>query len=63
MPTANRDLLISADSHLAENDDLRARLPERLRERMTLLVAGSGGDLDDEAYGKITNRSSCKKLS
>ena len=63
MPSANRDLLISADSHLGENEDLRARLPEHLRERMTLLVPGTGGDLDDEVYGKVTNRSSWKKLS
>ncbi len=63
MPSGNRDLLISADSHLGENEDLRARLPEHLRERMTLLVPGTGGDLDDEVHGKVTNRSSWKKLS
>ena len=53
MPSANRDLLISADSHLGENEDLRARLPEHLRERMTLLVPGTGGDLDDEVLSLI----------
>jgi hypothetical protein len=34
MSIANRGLLIGADAHVAENEDLRARLPERLRERM-----------------------------
>lgn len=63
MSIVNRDLLISADSHVAENEDLRARLPEHLRERMSLLVPGTGGDLDDETNGKIRNRSSWKKLS
>ena len=63
MSSVNRDLLISADSHVAENKDLRIRLPEHLRERMPLLVPGTGGDLDDETNGEIRNRSSWKKLS
>ncbi|MDA1077410.1 MAG: amidohydrolase family protein [Proteobacteria bacterium] len=63
MSNANRSLLISADSHVAENENLRARLPEHLRGRMRLLVPGTGGDLDDEVNGEVRNRSSWKKLS
>ena len=63
MSNANRSLLISADSHVAENVDMRARLPEHLRERMPVLVPGKGGDLDAEMNGEIKNRSSWKTLS
>ncbi len=63
MSNAEVSLLISADAHVAENENLRARLPEHLRERMPLLVPGTGGDLDDETNGQIRNRSSWKKLS
>lgn len=63
MPSRNGHLLISADSQVAENENLRARLPEHLRERMPLLGPGTGGDLDDETNGKIRNRSSWKTLS
>ena len=52
MSSADHSLLISADAHVAENENLRARLPEHLRERMPLLVPGTGGDLDDEINGK-----------
>ena len=61
--SAYHDLLISADSHVAENKDLRERLPAHLREQMPLLVPGTGGDLDDEMNGEIRNRSSWKTLS
>jgi len=63
MSSANRCLLISADAHVAENEDLRARLPESLRERMSLLVLGKGGDFDVETNGEVKERSSRKKLS
>ncbi|TDJ31756.1 MAG: amidohydrolase [Gammaproteobacteria bacterium] len=63
MSSANRCLLISADAHVAENEDLRARLPESLRERMSLLVLGKGGDFDVETNGEVKERSSHKKLS
>ena len=63
MSSANRGLLISADSHVAENEDLRARLPGHLRERMPLLVPGKGGDNDVEMNGELKNRSSWKTLS
>ncbi len=57
------DLLISADAHVAENERLRERLPEDLRERMPLLVPGKGGDHDLELNGKVRERSSWKTLS
>lgn len=60
---SNASLLISADAHVAENQNLRARLPEHLRGRMPLLVPGTGGDLDDEIHGEVRNRSSWKTLS
>jgi len=63
MSSANRCLLISADAHVAENEDLRARLPESLRERMSLMVLGKGGDFDVETNGEVKERSSRKKLS
>ena len=63
MSSANRRLLISADAHVAENEDLRARLPESLRERMSLMVLGKGGDFDVETNGEVKERSSRKKLS
>ena len=63
MPSLNRELLISADAHVAENEDLRARLPEKLRDRMPLLVLGEGGDFDVEMNGEVKERSSWKKLS
>ncbi len=63
MSNANRSLLISADTHVAENENLRTRLPEHLRERMPLMVPGKGGDTDVHANGKLRNRSSWKKLS
>ena len=63
MSNAHRDLLISADSHVAENEDLRARLPEHLRERMPLMVLGAGGDFDIETNGEVRERASSKKLS
>ncbi len=63
MSSANRSLLISADAHVAENEDLRARLPESLRERMSLMVLGKGGDFDVETNGKVKERSSWKNLS
>jgi hypothetical protein len=58
-----KNLLITADAHVAENADLRARLPEHLQARMPLLVPGSGGDLDEERNGEVRNRSSWKELS
>jgi predicted TIM-barrel fold metal-dependent hydrolase len=63
MSISNRNLLISADAHVAENENLRARLPEHLRKRMPVLVPGAGGDLNDEMNGEIRNRSSWKELS
>ncbi len=57
------NLLISADAHVAENEDLRARLPEHLRDRMPLMVLGEGGDFDVETNGKVRERSSWKTLS
>ena len=63
MSKANGDLLISADAHVAENEDLRARLPESLRERMPLMVLGKGDDFDVETNGEVRERSSWKKLS
>jgi predicted TIM-barrel fold metal-dependent hydrolase len=63
MSSTNRGLLISADAHVAENEDLRARLPEHLRERMPLMVLGKGGDFDVESNGEVTERSSWKTLS
>lgn len=63
MAHTNGGLLISADAHVAENADLRARLPERLRERMPLMVMGKGGDFDVEVNGKLRERASWKELS
>ncbi|MCZ6869711.1 MAG: hypothetical protein O7G84_09430, partial [Gammaproteobacteria bacterium] len=63
MSSASRGLLISADAHVAENEDLRARLPEHLRERMPLIVPGKGGETDVETNGELRPRSSWKKLS
>jgi predicted TIM-barrel fold metal-dependent hydrolase len=63
MSSTNRGLLISADAHVAENEDLRARLPEHLRERMPLMVLGKGGDFDVESNGEVRERSSWKTLS
>ncbi len=63
MSSANRGLLISADAHVAENENLRARLPEHLRERMPLIVPGKGGDTDVDMNGDLQKRSSWKKLS
>ena len=63
MSNANRGLLISADSHVAENENLRTRLPEHLRDRMPLLVLGKGGDFDVETNSEVTERASWKKLS
>ena len=63
MSSAKRGLLISADAHVAENEDLRARLPESLRERMSLIVLGKSGDFDVETNGEVKERSSWKKLS
>ena len=63
MSSANRGLLISADAHVAENENLRARLPEHLRERMPLLIPGAGGDTDADTNGEVQKRSSWKKLS
>ena len=63
MSSANRGLLISADAHVAENEDLRDRLPENLRERMPLMVLGKNGDFDVETNGEVEERSSWKKLS
>jgi predicted TIM-barrel fold metal-dependent hydrolase len=63
MSSASRGLLISADAHVAENEDLRARLPENLRDRMPLMVLGEGGDFDIEINGEVKERSSWKKLS
>ncbi|MCZ6887815.1 MAG: hypothetical protein O7H39_04900 [Gammaproteobacteria bacterium] len=63
MLNANGGVLISADSHVAENEDLRARLPEHLRGRMPLMVLAKGGDFDVETNGEVRERSSWKKLS
>ena len=63
MSSAIRSLLISADAHVAENENLRARLPEHLRERMPLIVPGKGGDTDVDMNGELQKRSSWKKLS
>ena len=63
MAIANGGLLISADSHVAENENLRTRLPEHWRERMPLLVLGKGGDFDVETNGEVRERASWKKLS
>jgi predicted TIM-barrel fold metal-dependent hydrolase len=63
MSNSNRELLISADAHVAENEDLRARLPEHLRECMPLLVPDDSGDHNVEANGKIVDRASWKALS
>jgi predicted TIM-barrel fold metal-dependent hydrolase len=63
MSNANHRLLISADAHVAENEDLRARLPDHLRTRMPLMVMGKGGDFDVETDGKVRERGSWKELS
>ncbi len=47
------DVLISADSHVGETEDLRARLPEALRRHVPLLVPTAKGDVDVEVGGKI----------
>ncbi len=56
-------LLITADAHVAENEDLRARMPGDLGMKMPLLIPGKNGDLDSEINGKHINRSSWKTLS
>lgn len=61
--TIEPSVLITADSHVGENSDLRDRLPERFREQMPLLVDAPGGDHDLEVGGKIIERSSRKQLS
>ena len=47
------DVLISADAHVGETEDLRARLPEALRRHVPLLVPTAKGDVDVEVGGKI----------
>jgi predicted TIM-barrel fold metal-dependent hydrolase len=46
------DVLISADAHVGETTDLRARLPEALRRHVPLLVPNAIGDLDVEVEGE-----------
>ena len=57
------EVLISADAHVGETEELRSRLPEEFRERMPLLVDTPGGDHDLELGGKIVERQSRKTLS
>jgi predicted TIM-barrel fold metal-dependent hydrolase len=47
------DVLISADAHVGETEDLRDRLPEALRCHVPLLVSTANGDVDIEVDGKI----------
>ena len=63
MADTHADLLISADAHIGESAALRERLPEHMRERMRLLVAGRNGDHDVEVNGAVQPRSSWKTLS
>ena len=51
------DVLISADAHVGETEDLRARLPEALRRHVPLLVPTAKGDVDVEVGGKIVETS------
>ena len=47
------EVLISADTHVGETEDLRARLPEKFRRYLQRLVPAANGDLDLEIAGKI----------
>ncbi len=47
------DVLISADAHVGETEDLRDRLPEPLRRHVPVLVPTAHGDVDVEVDGKI----------
>lgn len=59
----NDPVLITADSHVGETTELRARLPEEMRGLFPLLVNAPNGDFDVEVRGKVVERHSRKTLS
>jgi predicted TIM-barrel fold metal-dependent hydrolase len=58
-----KQVLISADAHIGEAPEMRARMPLEFRDRLPILVDGSDGDLELEVAGKRLGRPARKALT